>query len=73
MLQKVVDKLEKVGDVVQSKLEVVGYYFESEWNKYNFGFVLVVVYFYNFIKCLFVIGVGVQLYYRCFFVNVIDI
>lgn len=56
MLQKVVDKLEKAGDVVQSKLEAAGHYLESEWNKHNFGPVLVVAHFYN---CLFVIGAGV--------------
>lgn len=40
MMQKVVDKLEKAGDVVQSKLEAAGHYLESEWNKHNFGPVL---------------------------------
>lgn len=72
MLQKVVDKLEKAGDVVQSKLEAAGHYLESEWNKHNFGPVLVVAHFYNSIKCLFVIGAWVQPYHRCFFVNVTD-
>lgn len=42
ILKKIEDKLEKVGDVIQEKIEVVGNFFESEWNKYNFGLVLVI-------------------------------
>lgn len=45
IIKKIEDKLEKVGDVIQEKIEVVGNFFESEWNKYNFG--LVLVFFFN--------------------------
>lgn len=52
-------QIRKGRDVVQSKLEAAGHYLESEWNKHNFGPVLVVAHFYNSINCLFVIGAGV--------------
>ena len=41
LLKKIEEKLEKVGDVVQEKLEAAGNYIETEWNKHNFGPVLV--------------------------------
>lgn len=41
MLEKVVNKIEKAGDVVQNTLEAAGHYLESEWNKHNFGPVMV--------------------------------
>lgn len=68
MLEKVVDKIEKAGDVVRSALEAAGQYLESEWNKDNFGPVLVVAH----LKVLFVMGAGIQPYCRCIFVNVTE-
>ena len=41
LLKKMEEKLEKVGDVVQEKLEAAGNFIETEWNKHNFGPVLV--------------------------------
>lgn len=37
IIKKIEDKLEKVGDVIQEKIEAAGNFLESEWNKHNFG------------------------------------
>lgn len=42
IIKKIEDKLEKVGDVIQEKLEAAGNFLESEWNKHNFGPALVI-------------------------------
>lgn len=42
ILKKIEDKLEKVGDVIQEKIEAAGNFLESEWNKHNFGPALVI-------------------------------
>ena len=41
LLKRIEEKIEKVGDVVQEKLEAAGNFIETEWNKHNFGPVLV--------------------------------
>nr|XP_022325542.1 uncharacterized protein LOC111125751 [Crassostrea virginica] len=40
LLKRIEEKIEKVGDVVQEKLEAAGNFIETEWNKHNFGPVL---------------------------------
>ncbi|XP_022326139.2 uncharacterized protein LOC111126047 isoform X1 [Crassostrea virginica] len=40
ILDKVVNKLEKAGDVIQGGLEAAGHFLESEWNKHKFGLIL---------------------------------
>lgn len=47
IIKKIEDKLEKVGDVIQEKIEAAGNFLESEWNKHNFGPALVI-----FSQCL---------------------
>lgn len=42
IIKKIEDKLEKVGDVIQEKIEAAGNFLESEWNKHNFGPALVI-------------------------------
>lgn len=37
IINKIEDKLEKVGDVIQEKLEAARNFLESEWNKPKFG------------------------------------
>ena len=44
-LDKVVNKLEKAGDVIQGGLEAAGHFLESEWNKHKFGLILVGLHF----------------------------
>lgn len=53
ILDKVVNKLEKAGDVIQGGLEAAGHFLESEWNKHKFGLILVGSHFNVYVVILF--------------------